>query len=173
MTMIARISRWALLPISGLALLGCGPGGGGGAPVEGDTFLAFASSFKDFRTWESFPVDEVDDATVHTTGPRVEYLNERPDDGSSAFPVRTIIVKEFTEGALADRKVFAMVKRGGDYNLKGAAGWEWFELQNLDDSTVDIVWRGVGPPVGEKYGGDPNASCNSCHKGAANNDFVR
>lgn len=166
--------RLALSTLALTLVLGAGCGSGGGAPGgSGDTYLAFASSFAGFRKWESFPVPEGSgDGTVHTLGPRTEYLNQRPGDGDTEFPVGTIVVKETTSEALADRKVFAMVKRGGDYNSAGAEGWEWFELKNLDESTVDIVWRGVGPPAGEMYGGDPNAGCNSCHGAAKDNDFV-
>ncbi len=153
-----------------LAVMGCAPASE--TAPQGDTFLAFASHFKGFRTWEPFPVTTGGGDPVHTTGPRTEYLKARPDEGASEFPVRTIIVKETDTEALADRTVFAMVKRGGDYNASGAAGWEWFELKNIDEQNVSIVWRGVGPPAGEQYGGDPNAGCNSCHEGAAKNDFV-
>lgn len=159
-----------LLPLAWI--LGCAPSGDGGDGTQTGTFLAFASSFAGFRHWESFQVPPGDGNTVHTMGPRTEYLNQRPAAGSAEFPVKTIIVKETTTEALADRTVFAMVKRGGDYNAQGAAGWEWFELKNVDENTVDILWRGVGPPAGEKYGGDPNAGCNSCHLGAKDNDFV-
>jgi len=159
-----------LLALS-LAVLGCAPSGGG--EEEGESYLAFSSSFQGFRKWEAFPVPEgAGGDPVHTMGPRTEYLKHRPGDDDTAFPVRTIIVKESNEGTLGDRTVFAMVKRGAGYNAQGAAGWEWFELKNLDETNVDILWRGVGPPAGEKYGGDPNAGCNSCHEGAADNDFV-
>lgn len=165
--------RSSLLPalLLAAALPACGPSSGETTP-EGDTFLAFASSFKDFRKWEAFPVPEGEADVVHTLGPRTEYLNHRPAAGATEFGVKTIVVKETTTEALADRKVFAMVKRGGGYNSAGAAGWEWFELKNIDESNVDIVWRGVGPPAGEMYGGDPNAGCNSCHLGGASNDYV-
>jgi hypothetical protein len=64
-----------------------------------------------------------------------------------------------------------MVKRGGNYDSSGAVDWEWFELKNLDDAHVTILWRGVGPPGGETYGGNPTV-CNDCHAGARSNDFV-
>ena len=139
-----------------------------------DTFIAFESSFQGFRQWEAFPLEGTEQAPAHLAGPRVVYLNRRPhfSDGGSAWPVGTIIVKEFTAGAVVDRQVFAMVKRGGSTNLSGAVGWEWWELQNLDEQTVRKIWRGVGPPSGEQYGGDPTGGCNGCHSGSASNDFV-
>jgi len=149
------------------------------APVESSTDpepdsgpIAFASSFKDFRTWEKFPIAPGPNGTIHTAGARTEYLNKAPPSGSASFPVGTIIVKESDSEPLVDRQIFARVKRGGAYNVNGAAGWEWFELANVDAGQVTIIWRGVGPPVGEKYGGDPNGGCNGCHGAAKDNDFV-
>ena len=79
-------------------------------------------------------------------------------------------MKEPTIGTQNAEPFFAMVKRGGGYNAQGASGWEWFELQNLTDGSggVQIVWRGLGPPAGEVYGGDPNAGCNTCHRDCGN-----
>lgn len=170
--LFARLGYPLWTGVLAAAVAGCGPGGAA-AGDAGETYLAFASSFAGYRGWEAFPVPEGSgDGTVHTLGARTEHLNKRPAEGATEFGVGTIIVKETTSEALADRKVFAMVKRGGDYNAQGAAGWEWFELQNLDEQAVRIVWRGVGPPAGEMYGGDPKAGCNGCHVGAADNDFV-
>ncbi len=138
------------------------------------TYLAFGDAFQGFRSWESFkvPADSAAATGVHTSGPRTEYLKSRPAKGSTSFPVGTIIVKQFDDER-SDGQIFAMVKRGGDYNAAGASGWEWFELQNASDGTTAILWRGVGPPSGEKYGGDPSGGCNSCHGTARDNDFVR
>jgi hypothetical protein len=62
-----------------------------------------------------------------------------------------------------------MAKRGAEFN-RAAPGWEWFELENLEcpDDRVKVIWRGVGPPLGENYGGDPNAGCNTCHTDCGN-----
>jgi hypothetical protein len=160
--------------IAAIALSACtAPVADSSVPDAKDSFIAFAKHFSGFRTWESFPLPaSTATGDVHLEGARTEYLNERPPEGSTSFPVGTIIVKEMDDGALPDRQIFAMVKRGGTYNQAGASGWEWFELQNVDESTVTIVWRGVGPPAGEMYGGDPNGGCNGCHGGAKSNDFV-
>lgn len=140
--------------------------------TTGSTYLAFATSFKNYKSWEKFPVTVGDANDVHVMGPRTEYLNKRPPKGATEFPVGTILVKELEDGPELDRKVFAMVKRGGDYNATGARGWEWFELKNEAGGNVTIVWRGLGPPAGEKYGGDPTGGCNSCHGTAKAQDFV-
>lgn len=159
-----------------LALGACDPGddasGAGGAPAH---YLPIVSDFQGYRSWTAFAVDDAPgDGVVHLTGPRTVYINRLPEPGSTAFPVGTIIVKELEVGEIPERKVFAMAKRESDasYNRSGATGWEWWELANVDAETVEKVWSGVGPPAGEMYGGDPNASCNSCHLGAKDNDFV-
>ena len=134
-------------------------------------FVAFASNFAGFHGWQSFDVTkEAAPGTVHPDATLIEYLNRPPPKGGREFPVGTIIVKEPTTGTPNTEPFFAMVKRGGGYNAQGASGWEWFELQNLTDGSggVQIVWRGLGPPAGEVYGGDPNAGCNTCHRDCGN-----
>lgn len=141
---------------------------------SGDVFVAFASSFDPFHGWKSIaavPPPNAPTSTVHTAGSWTAYINAVPPKGSTQFPVGTIIVKETMEPDPAMRTTFAMVKRGGGYDAQGAIGWEWFELTNLASGGVRIVWRGVGPPAGEKYGGDPNG-CNGCHGSAKANDYV-
>ena len=57
----------------------CGPIDSSGGGNEGDLFIAFGSSFTDFRTWQSFPVPEGGPTNVvHTSGKRTEYLNQAP-----------------------------------------------------------------------------------------------
>lgn len=155
-----------------------GAAGGDG----GNYFVAFAPDFYGFRTWSSAPAvpiatlppppvpDGGADGGIHV-GMLTVFWNAPPPAGSSRFPVGTIIVKETDGGAVTSRQVFAMVKRGGDFNAGGAVDWEWFELMNIDDQHVTVVWRGVGPPAGERYGGNP-ATCNDCHLRAASNDDV-
>jgi hypothetical protein len=146
-----------------------GVGACGAAPAEDEShqFLAFPADFRGFRAWPSSVLDgDAPAGGVHLTGPRTTYLNAAPPQGATAYPRGTLVVK-----TLADGTVFAMAKRGEGYNPSGAVGWEFFELQELADA-VSIVWRGVGPPVGEKYGGDPEAGCNGCHAVARANDSL-
>lgn len=171
-------------PKAGPALGQAGDGSGSTQqpPAEGDSstlpdagdpgavFIAFAADFAAFHDWPHYDVSIDDDAGPdHPEEQLVEYINRLPPHGATAFPLRTVIVKEPV--VLTDKNFFAMVKRGGNYNPDGATDWEWFELQNVEDGEVLIVWRGVGPPVDEGYGGDPNTGCNDCHT-SENNDAV-
>ena len=163
---------------------------GSGEPVEtGPTFLAFAPDFANFHDWPSSRAGAPDagpgepvppDAGVFADGgvhdpelPKTVFI-KLPAGAvvEGEFPVGTLIVKEIDGGELTTRKIFAMVKRGGGYNKSGAKNWEWFELENIDASSVRIRWRGVGPPAGEMYGGDKNGGCNTCHADAILNDYV-
>jgi len=157
----------ALLPAL-LFLAACGR-----KPVEGgpttpvDHYIAFAKDFDGYPSWEAHKLESnIEPNDVHAGGERTLYLSRRPPSGSTRFPVGTLIVKALPGVG----RVFARVKRGGDYNSDNP-GWEWFELQHTGPETVIIVWRGIGPPSGEGYGGDPNG-CNGCHAGFADNDYV-
>jgi len=139
---------------------------GAGEPLPtGDVFIAFSSAFEGFRSWTSFHSEGPAPGTQppEILGPRTEYLNEVPPGGALEFPIGTIIVEAIEDGS---GHIVAAVKRGGDYN--GGRNWEWFEIK---EDPIAIVWRGVGPPNGETYGGDPEG-CNSCHAACgAGNDL--
>jgi hypothetical protein len=163
----ARAPRLAACAIAVAALAACG-GGGGNESDAPESFLAFSSTFAPFRSWTSFHSDGPRDdgsVTPDVLGPRTQYINKLPPHGATEFPVGTAIVEVRESG-----KIFAGVKRGGGFNTGGATNWEWFELT---DAPVTIVWRGVGPPIGDTYGGDPNGGCNACHaRCGASNDYV-
>jgi hypothetical protein len=163
------------------------PGKGG----DGGVFVAFASDFNGFHDWpgKAFPAEPspnlppVDAGGVGPDGgatdggvhplPETEYWKIPSPITGNEFPLRTIIVKETNEADPTARQVFALVKRGGDFNPTGAVDWEWFELKNVADGSVVINWHGYGPPSGSAdiYGGNP-AVCNTCHLKAAANDYV-
>lgn len=179
----------------GLALSGALSAGGCTAKQpevpDGGVFIATLSDFQDFESWHSAPAtpattlppldggDGVDAATVTTdagavhTLPLTVYWNNAPPHGSKAFPVGTIIVKETSETEPTARKIFAMVKRGGDFNPNGAVNWEWFELYFNADGSVGINWAGAQPLGGSTnpYAASPNI-CNDCHLKARANDDV-
>ena len=153
-----------MLPLTLLAVACSSSPASDDGGTQNGAFIAFSADFAGFHDWQSFDVTkDAAPGTIHPDAMLIEYLNKPPPSGSTEFPVGTIIVKEGTDGDVIGRQYFAMVKRGPNWNVDGATGWEWFELRNLTDSTVGIVWRGVGPPAGEVYGGDPNAGCNTCH----------
>jgi hypothetical protein len=145
----------------GCAWAGVAGGGAPRAPSDLD-FVAFSGDFEGFRSWPSFTVPGAPDVSgVHFAGDRVVYINQVPPAGATEFAKGTMIVKA-TGGD--DPKLFAMVKRGGDFNDSGALGWEWFEVKELQgDAFMDIEWRGVGPPDGENYAGNAEGGCNGCH----------
>jgi len=136
-----------------------------GAGDASDTFIAFDPAFEPFRTWTSVTDTLVDDGTLPAgvAGARTQYINTLPPHGSTAFPIGTIIVEVRDDG-----KIFANVKRGGGFNTAGCVDWEFFELT---ENPVTITWRGLGPPLGDTYGGDPNG-CNNCHVMCAANDYI-
>jgi len=139
------------------------------APPAGSTFLAFAQDFHGYHDWPRYDTTEDADLVgIHDGSQVTEYINRLPPSGSTEFPIGTLVVKEATGGTIP-HEIFGMAKRGGGFNTV-ATGWEWFELENLDcaDDRVKLLWRGVGPPVGEMYGGDPNAGCNGCHADCGN-----
>ncbi|HWP09859.1 MAG TPA: hypothetical protein VNN72_29155 [Polyangiaceae bacterium] len=154
--------------VAALALTACGGGGpssgADGGSTDGEVFLAFAKDFKGYHSWKAFDTTGAAElAGIHDGSTVTEYINHAPPSGLTEFPVRTIIVKEATGGTIP-HEIFGMVKRGGGFN-NGLPGWEWFELENIDDGTdrVNIVWHGFGPPDGESYGGDSTNGCNTCH----------
>ncbi len=153
--------------VAAVALAGCSGAGEEPAREQKDVFVAFAADFRGFHSWPAYDVTEDADLVgIHDGSTVMEYINALPPAGATSFPVGTVIVKEATGGTQA-HEMFAMVKRGGGYN-SGAPGWEWFELENTGTDDVIIVWRGVGPPSGETYGGDPNGGCNKCHVDCGN-----
>jgi len=136
-------------------------------------FIAAASDFDGFRSWPNIAITiDIAPGDSHLNGPRHVFYNRAPARGATAFPVGTILVKQTDPGPLAGRAVFAMVKRGGDYDPTGDVDWEWFELANQADGSEVIVWRGPGPAGGGAYGNGPLGGCNACHGSAERTDYV-
>lgn len=164
------------LPLLATALLGCShPSPQISDLPARERFVAMASDFADFRNWGSLALGERPaQSETHPGGRLTVFANALPPAGRREFPVGTMLVKETLSknqtGEKANR-VFAMVKRGGNFNSEGAVDWEWFELVE-GPSGVAIGWRGVGPPTAETYGGDPMGGCNGCHQMALQNDYV-
>lgn len=155
--------------------LGAGCGSGRSEPElpAREPFIALERDFQSFQRWTRVDLsNRPAHGESHAAGEAHEYVNRLPARGSSSFPVGTMLVKTVANLDHEEADVFAMVKRGGGYNRSGALGWEWFELRRRDDGSLGIVWRGLNPPSGEGYGGDPMGGCNGCHQMASHNDFV-
>jgi len=164
-----------------LCAVGCSSGGGSSPDAGSEVLVAQATDFSGFHSWASTPgvgplgapdPSEATDGGIHS-GPMTTYINRKPPHGSTSFPVGTIIVKEQNDPPLLQRQAFAMVKRGGGYNLAGAVNWEWVEVQNTGNAPPDdvaILWRGV-PLSSDPYASNPNV-CNDCHEAAQANDYV-
>jgi hypothetical protein len=157
-----RAVGWASL-LSVLAACGQPP------PMQAEpSFIALTSDFRGFSAWPNIALGYHEGDALHLPGTRSLYLNRRPASGSRQFPTGTVLVK-VVDSPLG-LQVFAMAKRGGEYNSGGAVGWEWFELSQVDEP-VSINWRGTQAPASSAYGGD-SATCNSCHQAAVDNDWV-
>ena len=138
-----------------------------------EPFVAFERDFQGFREWPGGAFEELPArGQTHYAGDQRYFIRDAGRSGGE-FGVGTVIVKQARLPARPEGQLFAMVKRGGAYNAKGARGWEWFELVERADRSVAIKWRGVGAPTGEEYGGDPHGTCNNCHGTAKANDFVK
>jgi len=158
-----------------LALPGCTAETDEPSPAE---FIALQRDFEGFPRWEHESLGFSETTPGHPGGARTVYVNERPPTDADEIPVGTIIVKTMETDDFG-LLILAMAKRGADYNEDGAMGWEWFELALDDAGHPVIVWRGEDPPDGECYGCLPGTesmieptSCNDCHVGAAEQDYV-
>jgi hypothetical protein len=156
------------------AAIGCGE-----KPLERrdlppkEVFIAMESDFQGFRAWGSVSLGGHDaEGVTHPAGQRHAYVNAFPEQETREFPVGTMVVQQSRPDGEGESRIFAMVKRGAGFNPR-APGWEWFELKERPDGSAGVAWRGLGPPVGEEYGGDPSGTCNSCHRRARENDFVQ
>jgi hypothetical protein len=144
----------------------------GPSPEDTAPFIAMASDFDGFRTWPSIAITtDIAPGDTHLNGPRHVFYNHAPPKGARQFPVGTILVKETDPGPITQRTVFAMVKRGGDYDPTGDVNWEWFALANQANGTEVIIWRGPGP-AGGAYGNGPLGGCDACHGSAKSTDYV-
>jgi hypothetical protein len=174
MTQAGTLARAVALAVVMALFAGC-RGGDTGDPSTSDVFIAFAPDFAGYNTWTAFDLGADAADGMPATGERRAYLNHLPPTGSPAFPVGTIIVKTIGADTPTPGQTFAMVKRGGVYNVQGAIGWEWFELTTADPVMPYILWRGITPPVGGAYQDCPDiagGSCNNCHVASSGNDYV-
>jgi len=141
---------------------------------ERRVFIALERDFADFRSWGSLPLTALPArGNTHAEGQHRVFINALPPAGTAPFPVGTLIVKEVHAPEPDQNRLFAMAKRGADFNAQGARGWEWFELVERPDGSPGILWRGIDAPSGEQYSADPHGTCNNCHQLAEENDSVQ
>jgi Cytochrome P460 len=177
MTRRPFVASWAFVALG----VGCAEQAPRALPTR-EPFIALERDFQNFEQWHQVDLSHRPVVSeTHASGEAHEWASHLPPAGSKVFPVGTILVKtaKSTHKAEPGDKlaapgldIFAMVKRGGGYNQRGAQGWEWFELRRREDDSLGIVWRGVNPPNGEGYAGDPLGGCNGCHQMALKNDYV-
>jgi hypothetical protein len=162
-----KYARAALSLMALVALVRCGE------PVS-EHYVAFERDFSDFRSWPRVAVGSAP-LVGHGEGQRYVYRRPTPamqGDGGLAFATGTVLVKTVETGAADAWRVFAMVKRGGEYNRDGARGWEFFELKIDANGRVSILARGVRPGVAYDAVNEVELTCNDCHRAAAGTDSV-
>lgn len=164
-------------PLLALVCLGC-TCGEPVAPAPPETFVATEADFVDFDRWERFDRGPRGFLPSHPDGETFVYLNRRPPDEATSYPIGTIIVRVTQAGPLSDWEVHAMVKRGGGFNA-GAPGWEYFDLEMArtgERLTPRVRWRGEGP--GDSEDGYAHGAegvllgCNHCHGAVPQQDCL-
>jgi hypothetical protein len=151
------MSRALLLALA-VAVTGCDG-------MEAPVFIAFQRDFAAFESWPSVSIGEP--AFNHGTEARTGFRNQMPSGGK--YAVGTILVKTVESGTtFTDWELFAMAKRGRDFNAGGARDWEFFTLKLNADRVPIIVARGTNPVEGATGAHgyvDPSSmvTCNRCH----------
>lgn len=158
--------------------LGCGHKSSSEPDEEPGIFIAQQEEFTSFSSWDTYPLEPGTHAGLERSGDRTIYLNETPPEGSTEYPVGTIIVKTIEKGPPTDWILHAMAKRGAGFNKDGAVDWEFFELR-LDEQNIPIIlWRGAEPPIGHSYEALPGTmvteeqACNGCHSPSDSPDSI-
>jgi hypothetical protein len=156
-----RCHRRALLAVTGWLLAGalsCGP-----ASSSPNTFVPLQRDFAGYTSWTRVDLGDAPLAG-HPAGPRAAYVNHPLPPGAREYPVGTIIVKEIhTTDWPYTLDLFAMAKRGGDYDPNGAVGWEFFKLLVDSSGTPVIQARGINPSGNDPYTVSGTGGCNGCH----------
>jgi len=136
------------------------------------------ADFTDVLSWRRWELPNIgQSAEGHQRGgPSWLYLNRGAPAYDEPMKPGTVLVKvvELGDGP-EDWELHAMVKRGGEFNERGATGWEYFDLVVQDDVPV-ITWRGEGNAANPGgYGralGGAAIGCNDCHALVGAGDYA-
>jgi hypothetical protein len=152
------------------------------SPQPEGVFIALQRDFADFLSWQKFDFGDAPLAG-HPVGARYGYVKEVLQPGEKAYPVGDIIVKTVEVPPSPSPSpwpdpipqqqwdLFAMAKRGGDFNASGARNWEFFTLRINPDGVPVILARGIdASDVPDTSGGHGYTGangnvirCNNCH----------
>lgn len=154
--------------LAALLLAGCASEAPVDPDLTGGSFIALDRDFQGFRAWTRTSVGSAL-LEGHGEGPRFVYANRPVPAAGETYPVGTILVKAVELDTDPTRwEVFAMAKRGGTFNARGAAGWEFFRLRFTNATTVLITGRGLAPTDnGVNLYSTRVEGCNACHGATA------
>jgi hypothetical protein len=168
--MVSRFRLLALVCLTSAAA--CTDDGGDVDGGVAQSFIALDHDFAGFQSWYSvdLPLSVLSEA-VDPKGARFGFLNRRPPAGTTHYPVGTILVKAIKPSDdPATWEIFGVAKRGDDFNVDGATGWEFFLLRMARNGEPYITSRGLAPRDDGFDGGSSSYSpggaaggCNLCH----------
>ncbi len=171
------MKRVALMLSFCSALAACGGGDGSSDRV----FIALQQDFADYASWQKFYFGH-EPLEGHPTGPRYGFVKQTLRPGELKYPIGDIIVKVIEVSAEPSSwDLFAMAKRGGNFNPTGAKNWEFFSLSLATSGVPVIVARGIDASdpansLGHGYAGATGnfIRCNGCHGDPtmAKNDYI-
>jgi len=151
------------------ALAGCrgSPAAVSDAGAGGATFVAQAGDFQPFRSWRSVALGSQPNS-ADPPGRRVAFVSAAPDAAAHRYPIGSMIVKAIENTSDPHGwDLFAMAKRGGDFDPSGTHDWEFFLLRLEADDAIAILSRGTvlddPTDAGAAYGSVGAIFCSACH----------
>jgi hypothetical protein len=121
---------------------------------EPSVFIALQRDFANFLSWKKFYFGD-EPLQGHPVGPRYGYVKQVLQPGERSYPVGDVIVKVIESPPSPSPSpwpspvpeqnwdIFAMAKRGGNFNTDGAKNWEFFTLKIDANGVPVIVLRGT------------------------------
>ena len=135
-------ARGAVVFALAVALAGAGCGG---TPEDagdgGASFVAFAPDFAAFSTWEHVTFESAAAAgATHVAGKRDVYINRKPPEGATTYPVGTIIVET------RERHLYLIESETRALRYGIGVGREGFTWSGLLQITQKQQWPDWHPP---------------------------